>query len=496
MSQVLRDARRFEEEWEASIAPESRPAFHLSARVGWMNDPNGFSIYQDQYHLFYQYHPYASIWGPMHWGHAVSTDLLHWTYLPAAMAPDRLYDRDGCYSGCAITMKDGRHLLMYTGVQKEICADGIARDIQTQNLAMGDGVNYKKYIKNPVLTQKDLPEGGSKRDFRDPKIWQKKDGSFRALMANDHTGEGGQMLLYGSEDLIHWKFLKVFAENHLQIGRMWECPDFFELDGSHILLASAQDMFPKELEYHNGNGTFYMIGTYDEETETFRPEADYTVDYGIDFYAPQSILTPDGRRVMIGWMQNWDTCNLHTDPVPWFGQMSLPRELSVKNGRLYQQPMRELEAFRKDPVVYENIPVQDEEISLPGVEGRMIDLEVELESMDPANPYLKFALHFAQNEKYHTGLSFRPHESILKIDRKFSGSRRAIIHQRRALVNHENGHVKLRLILDRFSAEVFINDGEKVMSATLYTNLAATGISFFADGGVRLKKVTKYTLEV
>ena len=124
MSQALRDARRYEEIHETMIQKESRPAFHLSARVGWLNDPNGFSWYQGRYHLFYQYHPFDSHWGPMHWGHAVSDDLLHWTYLPAAMAPDKPFDRDGCFSGSAMTLPDGRHLLMYTGVAREVTESG------------------------------------------------------------------------------------------------------------------------------------------------------------------------------------------------------------------------------------------------------------------------------------------------------------------------------------------------------------------------------------
>ena len=119
MSQTLRDARKYEENMEKMISAQERPAFHLSARTGWMNDPNGFSWYDGKYHMFYQYHPYDSHWGPMHWGHAVSRDLLHWEYLPASLAPDELYDKDGCFSGSAATLDDGRHLLMYTGVVKE-----------------------------------------------------------------------------------------------------------------------------------------------------------------------------------------------------------------------------------------------------------------------------------------------------------------------------------------------------------------------------------------
>ena len=489
MSQALRDARAYEEEKETLIKPIDRPAYHLSTRVGWLNDPNGFSWYKGQYHMFYQYHPYDSHWGPMHWGHAVSDDLLHWKYLPAALAPDRPYDHDGCFSGGAIELPDGRHLLMYTGVAKEVQPDGSLRDIQTQNLAFGDGVNYQKYVKNPVISAADLPEGGSRFDFRDPHIWQEPDGSYRVILANDAKAGGGQMLVYRSDDALHWTLDSILAENRGRIGCMWECPDFFELDGYHVLMGSSQDMLPKGFEYHNGNGTFYFLGHIDPATGRFVEESDHAVDYGIDFYAPQTLLTPDGRRVMIGWMQNWDTCNLHTPSTPWFGQMSIPRELSIRNGILYQQPIRELEALRHDKVVYDRVTVENDEIELRGVSGRMLDLEVELEDGD----FNRFAVWFAKNETYPTGFSFRPHESVLKIDRKFSGSRRAIIHQRRAKVRHENGKLKLRLILDRFSAEVFVNDGEKVLSATLYTDLNADGVAFYADGKA-VFRVTKYDL--
>ncbi|MCM1146005.1 MAG: glycoside hydrolase family 32 protein, partial [Lachnoclostridium sp.] len=181
MNQALENARKYEKIKEKEIAKEPRPAFHLSSRVGWMNDPNGFSYYNGEYHLFYQYHPYNSHWGPMHWGHAVSKDLLHWKYLPAALAPDADYDRDGCFSGSALTLPDGRHLLLYTGVSKETQPDGSMRDVQRQCIAIGDGTDYEKYALNPVIDEKSLPENGSKYDFRDPKIWRKADGSYRCV---------------------------------------------------------------------------------------------------------------------------------------------------------------------------------------------------------------------------------------------------------------------------------------------------------------------------
>ncbi|MDY3917785.1 MAG: glycoside hydrolase family 32 protein [Candidatus Limivivens sp.] len=492
ISQTLREARKYEEASEKRIKEEERPAFHLSARTGWMNDPNGFSFYDGKYHMFYQYHPYDSNWGPMHWGHAVSTDLLHWTYLPAALAPDELYDQDGCFSGSAVELPDGRQLLMYTGVQKERQKNGEIRDIQTQCLAVGDGLDYEKYEKNPVLDEKDLPEGGSRYDFRDPKIWRKADGTYRCAVGNRPADGSGQILLYSSEDGFHWKYEKVLAANDNRFGKMWECPDFFELDGKTVLLTSPQDMLPRDFEYHNGNGTLCLIGSFDEKTESFAEERDQSIDYGIDFYAPQTVLAPDGRRIMIGWMQNWDTCTFRAPHHSWYGQMSLPRELSIRNGRLYQQPVRELEALRRNRVEHRQVSFQGT-ISLEGVRGRMVDLELTLRPGDAGELYQKFAVRFAQDDTYQTALSFRPHEAVLKVDRKFSGSRRAIIHQRRSRVNSTNGELKLRLILDRFSVEVFINDGEQVMTATMYTDLTADGISFFADGQVEMD-VVKYDL--
>ncbi len=491
-SQTLREARKYEETAEKMIKKEERPDFHLSVRTGWLNDPNGFSYYRGEYHLFYQYYPYESKWGSMHWGHAVSKDLLHWEYLPAALAPDEKYDKDGCFSGSAVVLPDGRHLLMYTGVVKEHQADDVLCDVQTQCLAVGDGVDYEKYGMNPVLDWRDLPKGASRYDFRDPKMWQEKDGTYYCVAGNRPADGSGQILLYMSKDGFKWEFKSILAANHNRFGKMWECPDFFELDGTWVLLTSPQDMLPKGFEYHNGNGTLCLIGDYDRETYTFKEKKDQAVDYGIDFYAPQTVLSPDGRRIMIGWMQNWDACNLRSPEEPWFGQMSIPRELSVKNGRLYQWPIRELDRMRSNKTEHRNISFSGT-ISLDGVKGRRVDMELALRPGDEENLYQKFAVRFAQNEQYQTSLSFRPRESILKVDRKFSGSRRAIIHQRRCLVNSTGGRIKMRIILDRFSVEVFVNDGEHVLTAAMYTEQEADGISFFGDGDVDMD-VVKYDL--
>ena len=429
----------------------------------------------------------------MHWGHVVSKDLLHWKYLPAALAPDEEYDKGGCFSGSAIELDDGRQLLMYTAVDHETLEDGSKRDIQTQAVAVGDGRDYVKYEKNPVLTEKDLPEGASKVDFRDPKIWKGKDGNFYCVIGSRPADGSGQILLYRSENGFDWEFVSILAENKKRFGKMWECPDFFELDGKHVLLTSPQDMLPEGLEYHNGNGTLCIIGEMDKDTYTLKEQFTQSVDYGIDFYAMQTVKASDGRRIMIGWMQNWDTLAHRDNDSKWFAQMSLPRELSVKNGRLYQTPIKELDEMRKNRVEYNNVVIDNDTISLDKIEGRTIDMEIVIRPEDKENVYKKFVLRFAQNERFHTELCFRPDESVLKIDRKFSGSERALVHQRRCLVNGDADELKLRVILDRFSAEIFINDGEQVMSAVIFTEQEAKGISFVAEGAAKID-VVKYDL--
>lgn len=172
--------------------------------------------------------------------------------------------------------------------------------------------------------------------------------------------------------------------------------------------------------------------------------------------------------------------------------MTLPREIRIKNNRLYQWPVREIEAMRCNKVEYHDITVDGEKI-LDGINGRQIDLTVTVRSGDEAEVYNKFAVWFAQDETFHTALSFHPSDSIMKIDRKFSGSRRAVIHQRRSKVNHRNGELTFRMILDRFSTEIFVNNGEQTITATIYTDLSAEGIRFISDGKVTMD-IVKYDL--
>ena len=243
ISHALQKARDFESQYISYVPQEERPEFHVTGGIGWINDPNGFSVYKGEYHLFFQYHPYKPIWGPMYWGHVKTRDFIRWERLPAALAPDMPYDKDGCFSGSAIELPDGRQLLMYTGVREERQEDGALKPYQTQCVAIGDGVDYEKYEGNPVLTAKDLPKGGSEMDFRDPKLWREADGYY-AVVGNRPADGSGSILLFRSEDAFHWEYRGRVASNHRQYGMMWECPDYFKLDGKDVLLVSPQEMSP------------------------------------------------------------------------------------------------------------------------------------------------------------------------------------------------------------------------------------------------------------
>ena len=490
-SEALQKARAFEAQYGPHIPAGERPAFHLTPTIGWMNDPNGFSLYKEEYHLFYQYHPYSNEWGPMHWGHIKSRDLIQWERLPAALAPDCGYDAAGCFSGGAVEMPDGRQMLMYTGVQRGRDDDGFIRDIQTQCIAIGDGVDYDKCELNPVLTGKDLPEGGSAVDFRDPKVWREADGTYYAVIGNRAADGSGAILLYSSGDGRKWAFVRTLDACHNQYGKMWECPDFFPLNGKQVLLTSPQEMQPVGLEFHAGNGTLCLIGDYDPQGGDFIRQNAQAIDYGLDFYAPQTLLTPDGRRVMVAWMQNWATVGAKPYHCRWFGQYTVPRELSIKDGRLYQTPVRELENYRGPRVMHHNIPVSGE-VNLPGVQGRTLDMTVTVRPIGK-DSYRWFRIRVAKDGEHETIIRYRPDQGTVKIDRTRSGLPHDIVHTRSFFVRPRGGEIKLRLVLDRFSLEGFVNDGEQAASAVIYTRQEADAISFEAGGSV-LMDVEKYDL--
>lgn len=488
MSNLLEKARKYEKEKAETVDQNTRPLFHVAAPTGWINDPNGFSFYDGQIHLFYQYYPYAREWGPMHWGHSVTKDMIHWEQLPAALAPDQEYDRIGCFSGSAIEA-DGKHVLVYTGVSKVAMPDGSEQERQNQCIASGDGINYVKYAHNPVVTGEMLPENCSRIDFRDPKIW-KEDNIYYLIVGNKDINNVGQVVLCSSKDLTDWKFETILAANSTgKIGTMWECPDFFALGDRSVLICSPQNMKADRKEFHNGHNSVYFLGDYDKNSHTFTKEEPHTLDYGMDFYAPQTTLLPDGRRVMIAWMKSWDAC-LIPDTQDWQGMMTIPRELEIKNGRIWQNPVRELEKYRTDHRHYGMEKICGDKM-FPGIEGRTLDMTVTVQD----GSYTLFSIEVACDDEYATSYTYNKTTGMLEIDRTYCGVTKDVVCVRKFKLADQSGKLQLRFLVDRQSVELFVNGGQQVATTAICTPLTAKDIRFHCDGETSID-IDKYDIVI
>lgn len=487
MSDLLEKARNYEQKAAAGTEDGQRPVFHFSNPVGWMNDPNGFSEFKGEHHLFYQYYPYATHWDSMHWGHAKSRDFIRWEYLPAALAPDEKYDNFGVFSGSALEEGD-RQLLVYTGVEETVWENREKKTFQNQCIAVGDGLNYEKLSTNPVITAELLPQGSSREDFRDPKIW-KENGRYFVVAASRSADGSGQIALFYSDDLRDWKLGSILDRSENKLGGMWECPDFFPLGDRQILLISPQEMDAVGLEFHNGNNVAFLIGNYEKETMDFSRTGVQNVDYGLDFYAPQTMLAEDGRRILIGWMQSWDN-PMYPDNFAWSGMMTIPRELTLREGKVYQEPVRELENYYGKTVQYSNICVEGE-TALEGIKGRAVDLQVDIKDGD----YGKCRIKLASDGRLYSEIVYDKEECILTFDRTWSGHKKDTISTRSMRINGPNGVLRLRILVDRYSVEIFANEGEKVMTSLIYTPWSAENITFSSNGKTYMD-VTLHEIEV
>jgi beta-fructofuranosidase len=462
-----------------------RLEYHVAAPAYWINDPNGFSFYNGEYHLFYQHHPYSALWGPMHWGHVKSKDLTTWEHLPVALAPSEEYDKDGCFSGSAIE-KDGKLYLMYTGH----IWTGENRDTdleQVQCLAVSDdGVNFKKLADNPVIGA--APAGDiHPNHIRDPKVWKRGD-EYYCVIGNKTKDEAGQVLLYRSSDLLEWEFVNVAAKGQGNFGFMWECPDLFHLDGYEVLVLSPQGMEPENHLYHNLHQSGYVIGQLDYETGKLDHGSFELLDYGFDFYAPQTTIDDKGRRVMIAWMAMWESKMPEQDDN-WAGAMTLPRQLFIQDGKIISKPMPEVESLRYEGTAFENVLIDGEKV-LAGVSGDCLELDVTFDAKEASTFGLKVRVNEEQEEE--TVVRYDVAEGFLTLDRNKSG--KGLDGIRKAPVELKDSELHLRIFIDKSSIEIFINGGEKVMTSRLYPGQASTGIEFFAQGTALIKSLKKWNL--
>lgn len=449
-----------------------RPQLHFTPATGWMNDPNGLVYYEGEYHLFYQYHPYSTNWGPMHWGHAVSTDLLHWEDLSVALKPDQYgtifsgsavvdwQDTTGFFGGGSGLVAIFTHHLAGTDTQIQQ---------QRQSLAYSNdkGRTWTMYEGNPVLSEAGLP------DFRDPKvIWYEPDQKWvMVVTALDYVS------FYSSANLKTWTYTGRFGDGQAVSDGGWECPDLFELpvegegERKWVLIVSICGR-PGTPE---GSRTLYYIGSFDGET--FRseqtPGVDLWLDHGRDNYASVSwsdIPETDGRRLVIGWMSNWKYAGqLPTEK--WRSAMTIPRELRLSRTAegigLRQVPVAELADLRLSAVAPPQTPIvlADGETRTLFESGGVAELEVEL-AFEGETADAGIRLRTSESEWFVIG--YDPHNGQLYADRSNSGvtdfHELFACRHKAKLETADKQRLRLRVIVDHCSVEIFANDGAVVMT--------------------------------
>lgn len=476
-----------------------RPQVHFTPPINWMNDPNGLVYVDGEYHLFYQYNPLGNSWGHMSWGHAVSPDLMHWEHLPLAI-PET--ESEMAFSGCCVfdeantsglgTQDSPPMVAIYTG-------HGPGRQVQNVAYSLDRGRTWQASDKNPVLDV-------GLADFRDPKVfWHAP--TERWVMVVSRAVER-VLVFYGSENLTDWTELSRFGPAGSLNKPNWECPDLFELP----MLADDGTPLPGETRWvlevdvgggaiAGGSGSEYFVGHFDGER--FRAEqAARWVDYGRDFYAPVSwdnIPEDDGRRIWIGWMNNWETSLVPTSP--WRGAMSVPRTLALKRVAfnseepavitLVQQPVRELSTLRGDArslTTASGWPPTA--LTEPGeLEDMPCELEVTIEPADARSA----GLRIRTGEDEYTEIGYDRFDAAVYVDRTKSGNvgfHPAFAGRHRAPARVVGGVVKLRVVVDRSSVEVFVNDGEAVITDRIFPSNHQPTLEAFTGSAKATVKAT------
>ena len=434
----------------------NRLALHLMPPVGWLNDPNGLCQFHGEYHVFYQYSPLDANGSMKAWGHYVSKDFIHWEQLDAALFPDKEFDRDGVYSGSAF-IKEGRMYLFYTGNVKEPGSFDLTyegRQANTVLVTSEDGRTFSE--KELLMTNADYPKDYTCH-IRDPKVWE-QDGCYymieggRKMLLPEEGADGncestdyGTVLIFQSKDLHHWRFFKDVTTKK-RFGYMWECPDYFEVDGQHVLSVSPQGLAREAFRYQNVYQSGYFLlnqGIMDCEPDQ---TAFHEWDMGFDFYAPQTFCDEKGRRILIGWAGIGDAeyDNLPTVRQGWQHCLTLPRQIICRDGKLLQRPLEELKELRGLEISFK------EQID---IEKPVFELELK---------------EFKQDWSVHVGtgadaflLRYKGGVLTFEITEEAGCGRTS----RKMKIDE----VKVaRMIVDTSIVEIYVNDGETVITSRFY----------------------------
>ncbi|UVJ40753.1 glycoside hydrolase family 32 protein [Arthrobacter sp. CJ23] len=498
-----------------------RPAVHLTAEQNWLNDPNGLVYDGGTYHAFYQYNPRGNSWGNMSWGHSTSTDLVHWTQQPVALeagAGEEIFSGamvmdTGNASGLG-TKDNPPMVALYTSAYGKGGALPEGSQAQSVAYSLDHGTTWSKYQGNPVLSL-----NPASKNFRDPKITWYEPGGYWVMTTV--VADAQVIKLFKSTDLLHWDFLSDFSGVGAQ-GGLWEVPELVHMDveGSGGLRKWVMLLSINPGGIAGGSGMQYFVGEFDGTRFTAEnataPGAPLTdsqwLDRGADYYAANSISgAPGGKPVLLGWMGNWDYAQ-SVPTTPWRGAMAIPRELTLVDGgqrlelrsAIAGAAATALTGSRSGEVHGKNLTVADSAQSLgEGFGGRSQLLDVELDASGAAEAGLVLrgpAGSSTGNGSTGSGLriSYNTSTQTLKVDRSKAGTSNfsekfSPYHQ--APVAPIEGKLRLRILLDASSVEVFAGDGSVVITDTFFPAWEDTVSSVFSTGGTTTFTVSSTTLD-
>ena len=441
-----------------------RPEYHFLAPANWMNDPNGPIYYKGEYHLFYQHNPYGEKWGNIHWGHTKSKDLVYWEHLPIALFPSIDKGEAHCFSGCCVD-NNGMQSIIYTSI-------GLKKSPKTkaeQWLAISndDMETWEKYSDNPIMTL-DLHDDLEVRDWRDPYIWWENNIWYAVLGGHIRKPNRGVVLLYKSQDLINWEFIHPLLVGEKGTGRNWECPIFFRLGEKYILIVSPHKR------------VIYTIGTY--ENHKFNHGKWQILDLGYPFYAPNTMLDGDGRRLLWGWIQGGGNGG-------WNGCLTLPRVLELSpNNELKIKPAPELKKLRKNHINLKNIEITPESSDyLTSIINEMnLEIIAEFEKNNVPSFGLKLIDLSNNNKEKNTFLLYYNNKTKNIISGKEKGN---------FILEKGERKLKLHIFIDRSVIEVYINYKKCITSRYYPKNFNSIKIDLFSEGGnVKLHSIDVWNL--
>lgn len=476
------------DKYEFNYYENYRPNFHFSPEYGWMNDPNGLVYLDGEYHLFYQYNPYGNVWGNMHWGHAVSTDLTSWTYLPTALKPDTLGD---IFSGSAVVDVNNTAGFGANAIVAIYTSNG---KTQQQSIAYSTdrGRTFTKYNGNPVISNPGIV------DFRDPKVsWNTVANQWVMALATKQT-----VTFYGSKNLKDWTKLSEFGAGIGSHAGVWECPDLFPLEYNGqtkwVLLVSINPGGP-----NGGSATQYFIGNFDGKT--FKADQlpyPLWTDYGRDNYAGvtwSDIPKTDGRKIFLGWMSNWDYAN-NVPTKSFRSSYTVPRQMSIKNNGqhliLASLPVNEVNLLRDKSYSFEDIYVTSKSAINQLIPNNDGSYEINFNIENNNSNSFGFSLTNNKNESldYHFDLSTgilnlnRSNSGLINFNDKFSLGMGA------PLVPGKKYNV--RLLIDKASAELFVNDGDITMTSLLFPTVVMNKLIFHTENGsINIRNIKVYDIK-